>query len=222
MQCFRFGNAIYIGDVIDLRLLAVLPLLADLGLPRRQIRVDDGLCGERHDHGAVFHAMRHALHAQNGLIAVLFHADAILFAQRDAFGIQNGCSRQFAIGGFGSLTVRDDGDRAGLVDDQTAGELVVHVIDIDRDFGGVGVVLLKEAEQLVCAGGHGPEWYGSAVNGDGGLVCGTHGDHGMIGKLIAGRGLDDVMGFHVDALLLEQAGCGHSVGGDLGGLAIDV
>lgn len=58
------------------------------------------------------------------------------------------------------------GDRAILIDDQSAGELVVHIVDVDGDFCGVVLVFLEKSQQLVGTGGHGPEGNGRAVDVD--------------------------------------------------------
>ena len=51
-----------------------------------------------------------------------------------------------AVGGHGSLAVRNDGDRAILIDDQSAGELVVHIVDVDGDLRGVVLVFLEKSQ----------------------------------------------------------------------------
>ena len=145
-QRLRFGHAIDIRDVIHLGFLAIDALLADLRLAFRKIGVDDGLCGVWHYGCARFLAMRHAPYAQDSGIAVLFDAHTVLFVQHDAFGVKNGGRGQFAVGGHGSLAVRNDGDRAILIDDQSAGELVVHIVDVDGDFCGVVLVFLEKSQ----------------------------------------------------------------------------
>ena len=166
--------------------------------------------------------MRHAPYAQDSGIAVLFDAHTVLFVQHDAFGVKNGGRGQFAVGGHGSLAVRNDGDRAILIDDQSAGELVVHIVDVDGDFCGVVLVFLEKSQQLVGTGGHGPEGNGRAVDVDSGLVGGLYGDHGMIGELVAGRGSDDIVGLDIHPLFLQKTGSRHRICGDLGGLPVDV
>ena len=145
-QRLRFGHAIDIRDVIHLGFLAIDALLADLRLAFRKIGVDDGLCGVWHYGCARFLAMRHAPYAQDSGIAVLFDAHTVLFVQHDAFGVKNGGRGQFAVGGHGSLAVRNDGDRAILIDHQAAGELVVHVLDVDGDLRGVVLVFLEKSQ----------------------------------------------------------------------------
>ena len=221
-QRLRFGHAIDIRDVIHLGFLAIDALLADLRLAFRKIGVDDGLCGVWHYGCACFLAMRHAPYAQDSGIAVLFDAHTVLFVQHDAFGVKNGGRGQFAVGGHGSLAVRNDGDRAILIDDQSAGELVVHIVDVDGDFCGVVLVFLEKSQQLVGTGGHGPEGNGRAVDVDSGLVGGLYGDHGMIGELVAGRGSHDIVGLDIHPLFLQKTGGRHRICGDLGGLPVDV
>ena len=145
-QRLRFGHAIDIRDVIHLGFLAIDALLADLRLAFRKIGVDDGLCGVWHYGCARFLAMRHAPYAQNGLVAVFLNADAILLVEHDALGIEDGGGRQLAIGGHRAFAVGDDGDRPGLVDHQAAGELVVHVLDVDGDLRGVVLVFLEKSQ----------------------------------------------------------------------------
>ena len=221
-QRLRFGHAIHIGDVVHLRLLAVDALLAHIGLPFSQIRVDDGLGGERNHGRARLLAVGHAAYAQNGLVAVFLNVDAILLVEHDALGIEDGGGRQLAIGGHRAFAVGDDGDRPGLVDHQAAGELVVHVLDVDGDLRGVVLVFLEKSQQLVGTGGHGPEGNGRAVDVDSGLVGGLYGDHGMIGELVAGRGSDDIVGLDIHPLFLQKTGSRHRICGDLGGLPVDV
>ena len=166
--------------------------------------------------------MRHAADAQNGRLAVLFDTDAILLAQRDAFGVKNGGGGQLAVRRHRAFPVRDDGDGPLLVDDETAGELVVDVADIDGDFRRFGFVLVEEVQQLLGAGRDRPERHFLAVDGDGGLVCALHVHHIMVlqhaGR--AGR-LHQVVRFDFHALLLQQTVHAHRICGHRGGLPID-
>ena len=87
-QRLAFLHAIHVGDGIRLLDFAVFAFLPYRDFARLQVRVDDGLRAERHFLRAGLLTMCHAADAQNGRLAVLFDTDAILLAQRDAFGVK--------------------------------------------------------------------------------------------------------------------------------------
>ena len=143
----------------------------------------------------------------------------------DAKGITLGKEDRVSVEKDGKTTilrVRDDGDGPLLVDDETAGELVVDVADIDGDFRRFGFVLVEEVQQLLGAGRDRPERHFLAVDGDGGLVCALHVHHIMVlqhaGR--AGR-FHQVVRFDFHALLLQQTVHAHRICGHRGGLPID-
>ena len=107
------------------------------------------------------------------------------------------------------FAVGDDRHRAGLVDDEAAGELAVDVVDVHGDFRGLVLVLLEKPEQLGGAGRHGPERHVLSVDADGRLICAADRDHVMIAEDVAAGGLHQIMGFDVDAPAL-QAGASRS------------
>lgn len=159
---------------------------------------------------------------QDRFAVVFSTADAILLVQRDAFGVKNGGRRQFAIRRFGALPVCDDGDRPVLVDDQSAGEFVVHVVDIDGDFCRVCFVLFEESDQLFGAGRHCPEGHFLPVDGDGGLVGASYRHHVMVAQHAGGAGgFHEIMRFDLHAAFLQQTVDAHRVCGYGGGFAID-
>ena len=183
---------------------AVLAFLPDYDFARLQIGIDDGLRAEWHRFRACLLAVRHAADAQDRFAVVFFDADAILLVQRDAFGVKNGGRRQFAIWCFGALPVCDDGDRPVLVDDQSAGEFVVHVVDINGDFCRVCFVLFEKANQLFGAGCHCPERHFLPVDGDGGLVGASYRHHVMVAQHVGGAGgFHKIMCFDLHAALLQ-------------------
>lgn len=122
-------------------------------------------------------ALRYTLYAKHRLAVVGLYADAVLFSENDAFGIQNRCCRQLPVRRDGALAVSDDGYRALSIDDKASGELVVDVLDVDADFGGVVLILLEEAQQLFGTGRDRPERNLGAVDVDGRLICTAHGYH---------------------------------------------
>ena len=221
-QGFALRHPVHVGDVEDALDLPVRTFLPDDGLPRGERGVDDGLRGERHRFRTGLLAVGDAPDPQDGLRAVLLYADPVLLVQNDALGIQDRRGRQLAVGGLRTLAVGDDGHRAVLVDDQTAGELAVDIVDVHGDPGRFVLIGLEESEQLVGAGGHRPERHLLAVDGDGGLIGAAHGDHVMVAQAASGCGGDLIVGLDVHALVPEQPVDGHGVGGDRGGFAIDV
>ena len=166
--------------------------------------------------------MRHALHAQNGLRALLGHAHLVFLAHGDALGIEDRGGGQLAVGSLRALAVGDDRDRSLLVDHHAAGELLVHVVDIDGDAGGLAFVGLEEADELIGAVGDRPERDLLAIDVHCGLVGVAYGDDRMIGQSATGRGFHDVVRPDGDVLLLQQTVDGHGVCGHRGGLAVDV
>ena len=84
-----------------------------------------------------------ALNAQHGLVSVLLDTDAVFLVEADAFGIENRRGGELAIRRDRRFAVGDDRHRAGLVDDEAAGELAVDVVDVHGDFRGLVLVLLE-------------------------------------------------------------------------------
>ena len=78
--------------------------------------------------------------------------------------------RQLAIGGLRTLAVGDDGHRAVLVDDQTAGELAIDIVDVHGDPGCFVLIGLENPSSWSALVGHRPERHLLAVDGDGGLI----------------------------------------------------
>ncbi len=221
-QLFAFLHAIHVGDAVGLLDFAVLAFLPDHDLTWLQRLVHDGLRAERHGFRTRFRAMGDALHSEHGFAVVLFDADAILLADGDAFGIEDRCRRKLAVRCHGGFAVRDDGDGALLVDDQPAGQLVVHIADVDGHLRGLRFVLLEETKQLFGAGGHRPERHLLSVDGDGGLIGAFHRDDVMVLQHAGRRGgFDQIMGFDLHALFLQQTVDAHRIGRDGGGFAVD-
>lgn len=134
-----------------------------------------------------------ALNAQHGLVSVLLDTDAVFLVEADAFGIENRRGGKLAIRRDRRFAVGDDRHRAGLVDDEAAGELAVDVVDVHGDFRGLVLVLLEKPEQLGGAGRHGPERHALSVDADGRLICAADRDHVMIAEDVAAGGLHQIM-----------------------------
>ena len=162
-----------------------------------------------------------ALNAQHGLVSVLLDTDAVFLVEADAFGIENRRGGKLAIRRDRRFAVGDDRHRAGLVDDEAAGELAVDVVDVHGDFRGLVLVLLEKPEQLGGAGRHGPERHALSVDADGRLICAADRDHVMIAEDVAAGGLHQIMGFDVDTPLFKQARHAHGIRGDGLGVAVD-
>ena len=222
VERFALGHAVDVRHVVYLLDLTVFALLANHRFAGLQRGIHDGLRIERHDFGSCLLPMRHTLYAQYGLRTLLADAYLVFLAYGNAFGIKNRCRRQFAVGGLGAFAVGYYRDRPFLVDHHAAGELLVHVVDIDGDGGGLAFVRLEEADQLVGAVRNRPEGNVLAIDGHSGLIGVAHGDNRMIGQRAARRGLYDIVRPDGDMLFLQQSLDAHGICGHGCGLAIDV
>ena len=88
-ECFAFFDAIDICHVVGVGFATVLSCLLNDGLSRLQAGVDDGLRVEGDVFRTGFSFMLDALDAQDCGAVIFFDAGAVVFAECDAFGIED-------------------------------------------------------------------------------------------------------------------------------------
>ena len=224
-QLILVSYTIHIGHAQTLSLRTVSTRLSNLLNAFLQIRVIHLHCGEGDGDRPGNLTKGDALDAKNrdllaSRVSAIFDADAVILVQSDALGIQNRGDGQAAIGSHRLFTIPNHRNWAWLVNNNSTGQLLVHVSNIDCDFHCVFMRIVKVTGQLACRLGNRPVRNLVAVNVECDLEGFAYLHHRMVAQPFARTGNRLIVGFEIDALFIQELLQAGSIGHYLLGFAV--